>query len=92
MTAKLFITIFMLGGAAVFSIVNLCGQTQKVLSESKPLTFNKDIAPVMFENCAVCHHPGGSAPFSLTDFSGREKTRRANCRSDKKPLYAAVVA
>ena len=73
MTAKLFIKIFIIIGAAVFSIVNLCGQTQKVLSESKPLTFNKDIAPVMFENCAVCHHSGGSAPFSLVTFQDVKK-------------------
>ena len=73
MTAKLFIKTFLLGGAIIFGIVNFCGQSQKVLSEAKPLTFNKDIAPVMFENCAVCHHQGGSAPFSLVTYDDVKK-------------------
>jgi len=33
-----------------------------------PVTFSKDIAPVVFAHCAPCHHEGGSAPFSLTTF------------------------
>lgn len=32
-------------------------------------TFNKDIAPIVFNNCAVCHRPGGSGPFSLLSYS-----------------------
>lgn len=32
------------------------------------LTFNKDVAPVIYANCSVCHHPGGSAPFSLMSY------------------------
>jgi Flp pilus assembly protein TadD len=33
-----------------------------------PVTFNKDIAPVVFEHCAPCHHPGGIGPFSLLGY------------------------
>jgi hypothetical protein len=29
------------------------------------LTFNEDIAPILFENCSSCHRPGGGAPFDL---------------------------
>src|SRR5262249_11135898 len=29
------------------------------------LTFNRDIAPVVFEHCAVCHHEGQVASFPL---------------------------
>src|SRR6266404_3168719 len=32
------------------------------------LTFNKDIAPIVFNQCSVCHRPGQSAPFSLLDY------------------------
>jgi len=32
------------------------------------VTFNKDIAPLVFERCAGCHHPGGSGPFSLLTY------------------------
>jgi len=31
-------------------------------------TFNKDIAPVVFEHCAPCHHENGSGPFPLITF------------------------
>jgi Flp pilus assembly protein TadD len=31
-------------------------------------TFNKDIAPVVFEHCAPCHHEDGSGPFPLISF------------------------
>jgi len=32
------------------------------------VTFSKDIAPVLFERCAGCHRPEGSAPFSLLTY------------------------
>lgn len=34
-----------------------------------PVTFNKDIAPLVFEHCAVCHRPGQGAPFPLLSYS-----------------------
>src|SRR6266851_3699576 len=33
------------------------------------LTFNHDIAPIVSKNCAPCHRPGESAPFSLLTYS-----------------------
>jgi len=33
------------------------------------VTFAKDVAPILFERCAPCHHPGGSAPFSVLDYA-----------------------
>jgi tetratricopeptide (TPR) repeat protein len=35
----------------------------------EPTTFNRDIAPIIFEHCATCHRPEGSAPFSLLDYA-----------------------
>jgi Flp pilus assembly protein TadD len=32
-------------------------------------TFNKDIAPLVFENCAPCHRPGEAGPFSLLTYA-----------------------
>src|SRR5438876_8137796 len=32
-------------------------------------TFSTDIAPVVYRHCAQCHHPNGSAPFSLITFA-----------------------
>src|SRR5262245_12452938 len=34
-----------------------------------PVTFARDIAPIIFQNCGICHHPGGPAPFSLLTYS-----------------------
>jgi tetratricopeptide (TPR) repeat protein len=34
-----------------------------------PVTFSEDIAPIVFAKCSVCHHPGGSAPFSVLSYS-----------------------
>jgi mono/diheme cytochrome c family protein len=31
-------------------------------------TFNKDIAPILYANCATCHRPGEIAPFSLLSY------------------------
>ncbi|MEO5739534.1 MAG: tetratricopeptide repeat protein [Vicinamibacterales bacterium] len=33
------------------------------------VTFSRDVAPVVFTKCAQCHHPGGSAPFSLLTYT-----------------------
>jgi tetratricopeptide (TPR) repeat protein len=35
---------------------------------ASPVTFTKDIAPLMFESCSPCHRPGGSAPFPLVSY------------------------
>jgi len=32
------------------------------------VTFSKDVAPVIYGRCAVCHRPGQAAPFSLLTF------------------------
>jgi len=36
---------------------------------SEPVTFNKDIAPIVFKECVSCHRPGGVAPFSLLTYA-----------------------
>ena len=37
------------------------------------VTFNRDIAPIVFRNCIVCHRPGESAPFSLLTYAEARK-------------------
>jgi tetratricopeptide (TPR) repeat protein/mono/diheme cytochrome c family protein len=34
-----------------------------------PVTFVEDVAPLLFERCAGCHHPEGPAPFSLVTYA-----------------------
>jgi hypothetical protein len=36
-------------------------------------TFNKHIAPIIFQHCAACHHPGEVAPFSLLSYADVRK-------------------
>lgn len=37
------------------------------------VTFNRQIAPIVFSNCAPCHRPGEAAPFSLLSYSDVRK-------------------
>ena len=32
-------------------------------------TYSKDVAPLLVDRCGVCHHAGGSAPFSLLTYA-----------------------
>ena len=32
-------------------------------------TWSRDVAPLLYNNCATCHHPGGAAPFSLLTYA-----------------------
>ena len=32
------------------------------------VTFTRDVAPIVFEECASCHRPSGAAHFSLTTY------------------------
>src|SRR5256885_14855837 len=50
----------------VASVVTACGLEA---APAGPVTFARDVAPIVFERCAVCHHPNGSAPFSLLTYA-----------------------
>src|ERR1700722_13548859 len=36
-------------------------------------TYNADIAPILYQNCATCHRPGEVAPFSLLTYQDAAK-------------------
>jgi Flp pilus assembly protein TadD len=38
-----------------------------------PPTFHRDIAPLLFAQCAPCHRPGGTGPFSLLTYADAKK-------------------
>jgi mono/diheme cytochrome c family protein len=40
------------------------------------VTFNRDIAPIVFRSCSTCHRPGEAAPFSLLNYSDVKKHAR----------------
>jgi hypothetical protein len=37
------------------------------------LTFNKHIAPIVFQHCSACHRPGQAAPFALLNYQDVKK-------------------
>src|SRR5437868_1485117 len=42
---------------------------------ARPPTFSRDIAALVHDKCAPCHHPDGAGPFSLVTY--REVAPRA---------------
>jgi mono/diheme cytochrome c family protein len=40
----------------------------RAASANDPVTFNSQIAPIIYQNCASCHRPGEAAPFSLLSY------------------------
>ncbi|MGH9510816.1 MAG: tetratricopeptide repeat protein [Terriglobales bacterium] len=40
------------------------------------ITFNRDIAPIVFQSCARCHRPGESGPFPLLTYEDVRKHAR----------------
>src|SRR5437867_9881935 len=51
-----------------------------IVAATLALTFNRDIAPIIWRRCAPCHYPGGVAPFSLLSYDDL-KQRAALVRS-----------
>src|SRR5438128_10891782 len=54
-------------GLIIIAIV-IAGSVGRVEAET-PVTFSKNIAPIVFAKCGMCHHPEGAAPFSLLSYS-----------------------
>jgi len=49
-------------------------------AEAAVVTYSRDVAPILFENCATCHRPGEVAPFSLMTYP--DAKRRAGQMAD----------
>ena len=49
------------------------GRSAAPAATTPPVTFNKDVAPIVFANCAPCHRPGEVAPFSLLTYADAAK-------------------
>jgi tetratricopeptide (TPR) repeat protein len=46
-------------------------------SPEERVTFNRDVAPILFRSCAPCHRPGGAGPFPLLSYAdARERARQ----------------
>jgi Flp pilus assembly protein TadD len=60
---------------AVGIMAALCGSRSGVKAASAPesavshRTWARDVAPILYQNCTTCHHPGGAGPFSLATYA-----------------------
>jgi hypothetical protein len=60
----------MMKTAAAILLLLLLGAQE---SKSSSVTFTKDVAPIVFQNCASCHRPGEVAPFPLLTYADVKK-------------------
>ena len=65
-TTKCIITILLFASGT-------CAAVADELSKDDHITFNKHVAPILFDHCAACHHPGEVAPFSLLSYADAKK-------------------
>lgn len=55
-------------------------ENRSELTSDGEVTYTRDIAPIVFANCAECHRPGEVAPFSLLTYE--DASKRANWLSE----------
>jgi tetratricopeptide (TPR) repeat protein/mono/diheme cytochrome c family protein len=51
-------------------------QTLMQHATAQPVTFNRDIAPILYRSCARCHRPGEAGPFSLLTYADAKSHAR----------------
>jgi Flp pilus assembly protein TadD len=69
------------GAAALAAVLGglvtaACGHGSSESGAAAHPTFARDVAPILFEHCAPCHHPGGAGPFSLLGYADARKRAR----------------
>lgn len=80
MTARIGGLPFLIASGVALTAVTLGGLGAATSNRPHPpdssdsLTFNKHIAPILFEHCTSCHRPGGGGPFDLLTY--RDVQRR----------------
>jgi mono/diheme cytochrome c family protein len=80
-----------MGSYRITSIVvlsALCGLPPTVAAQEanapKEVTFNRDVAPILYRSCVVCHRPNDIAPMSLMTYK--------DTRPWARPIREAVVS
>ncbi len=61
---------------AVFVLLLFLAAAAQQSGNESRVTFNRDIAPIIFRSCSSCHRPGEAAPFSLLTYSDVKKHAR----------------
>ncbi len=60
--------VFGLASAVLMGEVEAASAGQLDIARDRTVTFARDLAPIIFDHCGICHRPNGSAPFSLLTF------------------------
>src|SRR5471030_573947 len=76
MDHKPFRPVLSLAGAVAAGVVFAIAQSpapsalalSPVAQRPEPVSFSKDVAPIVFQHCAMCHRPGELAPFNLLTY------------------------
>jgi hypothetical protein len=63
------------GACVALSVVGLVSASPSTARKPAP-NFAHDIAAILFEKCATCHHPGEPAPFSLLTYADARRHAR----------------
>jgi hypothetical protein len=50
-------------------LVLISGVAAMAAETSGPVTFNKDVLPILQKNCQSCHRPGEVAPMSFLTYA-----------------------
>ncbi len=70
--------------AAFLLLLPLAAQNATAVTS---LTFNRDIAPIIYRHCSECHRPGEAAPFPLLSYQDVSK----KCRTIAKVLATRTM-
>jgi tetratricopeptide (TPR) repeat protein/mono/diheme cytochrome c family protein len=66
-----------MGSAVAVTFANRSGLSERPPAPAvQHVTFNRDIAPILFHSCAVCHHPGEAGPFPLLTYADAKARAR----------------
>jgi Flp pilus assembly protein TadD/mono/diheme cytochrome c family protein len=61
------------GLASMTALSGLFGARHEVCAADAPVTYNRQIAPILYKHCTSCHHAGGSGPFSLMTYDDAKR-------------------
>src|SRR5215470_10844031 len=58
---------------SMIGLLVLAAWTAPAIRAEEAVTFTRDVAPILWKNCADCHHPGHVAPFPLLTYKDAAK-------------------
>ena len=50
-------------------LAGMVGTAAMAATSSSPVTFNKEVLPILEKNCQSCHRPGEATPMSLLTYT-----------------------